>query len=50
MSLINGSDDGTSDAALAGLRVSAVPIPAAGFLLLGGLAGLGVVARKRKAA
>jgi len=30
--------------------VSAVPLPAAGLLLLGGIAGLGFVSRKRKAA
>ena len=31
-------------------QVSIVPLPAAGFLLLGGLAGLGFMSRRRKAA
>ncbi len=41
---------GYSDGALAGIGIAPVPVPAAGVLLLGGLAGLGALRRRRKAA
>lgn len=47
----NGNDDvGNPDWALAGVVVQAVPLPAAAWMLLAGLAGLGIVGRKRAAA
>lgn len=41
---------GYADGALAGIGIAPVPVPAAGLLLLGGLAGLGALRRRRKAA
>jgi len=41
---------GYADGALAGIGIAPVPVPAAGILLLGGLAGLGAVRRRRKQA
>lgn len=41
---------GYADGALAGIGIAPVPVPAAGVLLLGGLAGLGLLRRRRKAA
>lgn len=49
-----GDDDNHDDLpvliSVEGGTISTVPLPAAAFLLLGGLAGLGFVSRKRKAA
>jgi hypothetical protein len=45
--MLVGDNDGF---AVDSFKISAVPLPAAGFLLFGGLAGLGVMSRKRKAA
>ena len=39
---------GAPDFALAGIQVAAVPVPAAGLLLLGALGGLGAAARRRR--
>ena len=41
---------GYADGALAGIGIAPVPVPAAGVLLLGGLAGLGALRRRRKSA
>lgn len=41
---------GVADGALAGIGIAPVPVPAAGVMLLGGLAGLGALRRRRKAA
>lgn len=40
--------DGYDNFRVKRFTVAAVPVPAAGFLLLGGLAGLGLVGRKRR--
>lgn len=45
-----GADGWTDNFRIKSFTVAAVPVPAAGFLLLGGLAGLGLVGRKRKKA
>lgn len=41
---------GYADGALAGIGIAPVPVPAAGVMLLGGLAGLGALRRRRKSA
>ena len=43
------STAGLPDFALASINVAAIPVPAAGLLLLGGLGGLGMLKRRRKA-
>ncbi|WP_371170550.1 VPLPA-CTERM sorting domain-containing protein [Aliiroseovarius sp. 2305UL8-7] len=43
-----GADGGNDHFRIKEFKVAPVPLPAAGFLLLGGLAGLGALARKRK--
>jgi hypothetical protein len=43
-------DDGTNDFALAGLDITAVPLPASVLLLLGALGGFAMVGRRRAAA
>lgn len=40
---------GFADGALAAIQVAAVPVPAAGLMLLGGLGGLAALRRRRKA-
>jgi len=46
----DGNDPyGNADGALAGIEVAAVPIPAAGFMLLGALGGLTAIRRRKKA-
>ncbi len=40
---------GLADGALAGIGLAAVPVPAAGMMLLGGLGGLAALRRRRKA-
>lgn len=42
------SSDGYDNFYIKSFTVATVPVPAAGFLLLGGLAGLGMVGRKRR--
>lgn len=42
--------DGYDNFFVKSFTVAAVPVPAAGFLLLGGLAGLGLVRKRRKSA
>lgn len=41
---------GYADGALAGIGIAPVPVPAAGVMLLGGLAGLAALRRRRKSA
>ncbi|NRB01152.1 MAG: VPLPA-CTERM sorting domain-containing protein [Rhodobacteraceae bacterium] len=41
-------DDRTNDYALAGLAVSEIPLPAAGWMLLGGLGAIGAMRARRK--
>ena len=55
--MVNGDDnvvwrvsEGETSTMTISMRVDVVPLPAAGLLLLGGMAGLGFVSRKRKAA
>ncbi|SPH24101.1 hypothetical protein DEA8626_03150 [Defluviimonas aquaemixtae] len=40
---------GYADGALAGIGIAAVPVPAAGLMLLGGLGGLAALRRRRRA-
>lgn len=45
-----GADGSSDNFRIKNFKVAPVPLPAAGFLLLGGLAGLGALSRKRKKA
>lgn len=48
--LSSNDNVGFADAALAGIGIAPVPLPAAGLLLLGGLGGLAAMRRRRKTA
>ena len=48
--MLSSNDNyGFADGALAGIGLAAVPVPAAGLMLMGGLAGLGALRRRKKA-
>ncbi|MEZ5731964.1 MAG: VPLPA-CTERM sorting domain-containing protein [Paracoccaceae bacterium] len=48
--VLSGNDGyGFADGALAGIGIAPIPLPAAGMLLLGGLGGLAMVRRRKKA-
>lgn len=47
--LSSNDNYGFADGALAGIGLAAVPVPAAGLMLMGGLAGLGALRRRKKA-
>lgn len=48
--LSSNDNVGVADGALAGIGIAPVPVPAAGLMLMGGLAGLGLLRRRRKSA
>lgn len=49
-SVLSSNDNyGYADGALAGIGLAAVPVPAGGLMLMGGLAGLGALRRRKKA-
>lgn len=47
--LSSNDNFGFADGALAGIGLAAVPVPAAGMMLMGGLAGLGALRRRKRA-
>ena len=47
--LSSNDNYGFADGALAAIEVAPVPVPAAGVLLAGGLGGLALIRRRRKA-
>ncbi len=47
--LSSNDNFGFADGALAGIGLAPVPVPAAGLMLMGGLAGLGALRRRKKA-